>query len=281
MGLGAILEVVGIFCLASHLVDWPNPICAFGGEDTLSIETDDPAQALKERLKTMPDSLGIEIPDGPIGQAEAERIMSTAISAMKAQATVGPDAMSQDELAEFLARLDTPKPTTMVTVATSIPTKSSTPERPVDLSDLSDEELKRYGLERNWDYGFWQIHPCGVRKISASPWQTQSPPLDEFSAGLDVPKPTKRSDETPESDHSSEEEPESTIDERLRGSRLDALRRGKHCPLWTPFCWKRSAPDAISDADHSSEEELKKAADEGPEAAFIFCIPTPWMPLCI
>ncbi|KAH0345280.1 hypothetical protein KCU81_g4420, partial [Aureobasidium melanogenum] len=103
MGLAAILEVVGIFCLASRLVDWPNPICAFGGEDTLSIETDDPAQALKERLKTMPDSLSIEIPDGPIGQAEAERIMSTAISAMKAQATVGPDAMSQDELAEFLA----------------------------------------------------------------------------------------------------------------------------------------------------------------------------------
>ncbi|KAH0360463.1 hypothetical protein KCU65_g9366, partial [Aureobasidium melanogenum] len=270
MGLGAILEVVGIFCLASRLVDWPNPICAFGGEDTLSIETDNPAQALKERLETMQDNLGIEIPDGPIGQAEAERIMSTAISVMKAQATTGPDAMSQDEMAEFLARLDIPKPTPFSTVAATLPTERSTIQ-PTHHFPEDPEEETNWFLNEQCCGGPFQPRPCpcGLK------------PTTMLTVAASVPTKRSEPDEVTDSDHISEEEPKKTADEKLTGSRLDAWRRGKHCPLWTPFCWKRSTPDAISDADHSSEEELKKAADKGPEAAFIFCIPTPFAPICL
>ncbi|CAD0094804.1 unnamed protein product [Aureobasidium mustum] len=143
MGLAAILEIVNVFCLATKIIDWPNPLCTYGTDDSMSIETDDPSQALKNRLETMPDNLGIVIPDGPIGQLQAEGIMSTAISAMKSQATVGPDAMSQDELAEYLARLAAPEPTTMLTVAASLPTKRAEPEVLSESEHSSEQELKK------------------------------------------------------------------------------------------------------------------------------------------
>ncbi|KAH0378327.1 hypothetical protein KCU92_g8770, partial [Aureobasidium melanogenum] len=151
--VGGFFDIVNIFCLASRLVDWQNPICAYDDEDALSIETNDPSQALKERLETMPDNLGIEIPVGPIGKTEAERIMSTAISAMKSQATIGPDAMSQDELNEFMARLRAPNPTTMLTVAASVPTKRSEATSASDHS--SEEELKKTADEGPERAGFF------------------------------------------------------------------------------------------------------------------------------
>ncbi|KAG9522826.1 hypothetical protein KCU93_g6885, partial [Aureobasidium melanogenum] len=209
--VGGFFDIVNIFCLASRLVDWQNPICAYDDEDALSIETNDPSQALKERLETMPDNLGIEIPVGPIGETEAKRIMSTAISAMKSQATIGPDAMSQDELNEFMARLEAPKLTTMLTVPVSTPTKRSAPEAVADLPGLSDEELKKHGFRREWyECPTLMPFPC-LYGIFASP--TRLPPSDEFLARLDAPKPTKRSESTSASDHSSEEELKKTADE--------------------------------------------------------------------
>lgn len=70
-----------------------------------------------------------------------------------------------------------------------------------------------------------------------------------------------------------------TTDEELGGSHDDAWRKGIDCPHGVP-CLKSSASDSIPNANSSSEEGLKKAAEEGPEAAFIFCIFFFW-PFCI
>lgn len=128
MGFGEFFLGIEIFCLATRLIDFKTPVCAFDSYDQASIASigaNDPAQAIKERLMAMPNTMGIEIPEGPIGKAEAEGIMSSATSLMRAHATIGPDAMTEDELEAYMARLTIPEPTTMLTVATNTPTAQS------------------------------------------------------------------------------------------------------------------------------------------------------------
>lgn len=125
MGIGQFLLGVEIFCLATRIIDFKTPLCTFDSDKQASVASvggSDPSQAIKNRLMAMPNTMGIEVPEGPIGKAEAEGIMSSAISVMRAQATIGPDAMSEDELEAYMAKAMVPDPTTMLTVATNTPT---------------------------------------------------------------------------------------------------------------------------------------------------------------
>jgi hypothetical protein len=123
MGWGVFFEVVNAFCLCTRLVDLKPPVCTFDSDEQLaSIGVNDLSLSIKTRLMALPDTVAIQVPEGPIGKAEAEAIMTSAVSVMRAQATIGPDAMSEDELETFMAKLMAPEPTTMLTVATSMPT---------------------------------------------------------------------------------------------------------------------------------------------------------------
>ncbi|CAD0083221.1 unnamed protein product [Aureobasidium vineae] len=120
MGFWAIFEIIGVVCTVSDFLSVP--LCHPGDWDQASIDMKTPSQALKERLEAFPDDVRIEVPDGPIDEAEVENIMASAVSMMRSQVNVDPDAMTAEEVERFLDGLLAPKPTTMMTVATSKPT---------------------------------------------------------------------------------------------------------------------------------------------------------------
>lgn len=128
MGLSGFFEILNVFCLTTRIIDVKTPLCTFDSDEfawKASIGGNDPSQAIKLRLMAMPNTMGIEVPKGPIGKAEAEAIMSSAISSMRIEAFAGTDAMSEDELEYYMAQLMAPEPTTMLTVSASPPPTQS------------------------------------------------------------------------------------------------------------------------------------------------------------
>ncbi|KAG9566713.1 hypothetical protein KCU71_g4264, partial [Aureobasidium melanogenum] len=203
--MSEIISILTGLCYLSNLIDAPLPWCASGA----SADTNQIVKALVATSK-----LGVansNIAEGGIEQPYAESPLAKALQIIQSQPFPGLTALSEEELDKFLAGLEAPKLTTMLTVPVSMPTKRSTPEAVADLPGLSDEELKKYGFRREWyDCPTLMPIPC-LSEIFASP--TRLPPSDEFLARLDAPKPTKRSESTSASDHSSEEELEKTADE--------------------------------------------------------------------
>ncbi|CAD0107334.1 unnamed protein product [Aureobasidium uvarum] len=123
MGFWAIFEIIGVVCTVSDFIMFP--LCHPGEWDQASIDMSNPTQSLKERLEKLPADVRINIPDGPIDEADVESIMASAISMTRSQVNVDPDAMTAEELELFLDGLLAPKPTTMLTVAASKPTDQS------------------------------------------------------------------------------------------------------------------------------------------------------------
>jgi hypothetical protein len=63
----------------------------------------------------------------PLGVQTGQNALSKALSIIASQPTPGLAAMSEAELDSYLAGLGAPEPTTMLTVATSMPTMQSSP----------------------------------------------------------------------------------------------------------------------------------------------------------
>lgn len=78
---------------------------------------------------------------GGFGQSDAESPLAEALQIIQAHPSPGLETLSEEELDEFLAGLEVPKPTTMLTVATSMPTKRSRIEATRHFDDLSEEEI--------------------------------------------------------------------------------------------------------------------------------------------
>lgn len=87
------------------------------------------------------------IAEGGIEQHDAESSLAKAVRIIQTQPSPGLTALSKEELDEFLARLDASKPTTMLTVTTSMPTKRATPEVASETEHSPEEELKKTAVQ--------------------------------------------------------------------------------------------------------------------------------------
>ena len=109
-------------CFLTNLLDIPNPVCsAADSANTAQIiraltAAPAPIMANGVNIKS-PSPLGLQLPQ--------ESALSRALSILASQPTPGLAELSDAELERYIAGLDAPEPTTMLTVATSTPTVQS------------------------------------------------------------------------------------------------------------------------------------------------------------
>ena len=117
-GILKLITIISGSCLVSNLFKWKhNPFCnSIRGKDKHEI-----AKALLTAPISAPAMANID----PTLQSEEEDALFEALSIIGS--IPGLATMTEAELDSYLAGLDVPEPTTMLTVATSMPTMQSSP----------------------------------------------------------------------------------------------------------------------------------------------------------
>jgi hypothetical protein len=103
-------------CFTTNLAEAPIPL----RQSVLSAGTAQIVKAMIAPATPVIGNAGVDQP--PRLQPEQESALSKAFSIVMTQPTPGLAALSEAELDSYLAGLDAPVPTTMLTVATSAPT---------------------------------------------------------------------------------------------------------------------------------------------------------------
>ncbi|KAK6006723.1 hypothetical protein QM012_005731 [Aureobasidium pullulans] len=131
------------FCYVSNMLEISLPYCT-------AVKSGDKNAIVKSLVAaSKAGSANANFAQGGFGQSDEDSPIAQALQIISSQPSPGLDTLSEEELDEFLAGLEAPKPTTMLTVATSMPTKRSTPSR---YDPDAEAEMKRiadqFGLER-------------------------------------------------------------------------------------------------------------------------------------
>jgi hypothetical protein len=108
--------IIHTVCLLTKPLEIPNPWC----NDVLSANTAQIVKALVAPAAPVMANAGLDQPYRL--QPEQEIAISKALSIIASQPTPGLASLSEAELDSYLAGLEDPVPTTMLTVATSVPT---------------------------------------------------------------------------------------------------------------------------------------------------------------
>jgi hypothetical protein len=103
-------------CFTTNLAEVPNSL----RQSLLSADTAQIVKAMIAPATPVLENAGVDQPQRL--QPEQESALSKAFSIVMTQSTPGLVAFSEAELDNYLAGLDAPVPTTMLTVATSAPT---------------------------------------------------------------------------------------------------------------------------------------------------------------
>ncbi|KAH0029080.1 hypothetical protein KCU78_g3458, partial [Aureobasidium melanogenum] len=154
-------EIVTILtgaCYVANIIGLPLPWCPGGN----SGDTNQIVKALVATSKL--GAANSNIAQGGIEQPYAESPLTKAIQIIQSQPFPGLTALSEEELDKFLAGLEAPKATTMLTVPVSMPTKRSTIQATHHDPDVSDEEKKELTDEerrKNWRKNWWRC-PYGI-----------------------------------------------------------------------------------------------------------------------
>jgi hypothetical protein len=111
-----ISPIITSLCLLTRPLDIPNPWC----KEVLSANTAQIVKALVAPATPVMANVGLDQPHRL--QPEQESALIKALSIIASQPTPGLAALSEAELDSYLAGLEPPVPTTMLTVATSEPT---------------------------------------------------------------------------------------------------------------------------------------------------------------
>ncbi|KAH0274900.1 hypothetical protein KCU91_g4935, partial [Aureobasidium melanogenum] len=120
------------------------------------------------------------------GQSDEDSPLFQALQILQSQPSPGLDTLSEEELDRFLAGLEAPKPTTMLTVPVGMPTKRSTIQATHHDPDVSEEESCDADKERKTILDELGLEPCPCRHPSrisiklcpSSLYQKQRIPVD-------------------------------------------------------------------------------------------------------
>ncbi|KAG9604760.1 hypothetical protein KCU77_g4725, partial [Aureobasidium melanogenum] len=136
------ISILTGLCYVGNLINIPMPWCPGGN----SGDTNQIVKALVATSKL--GAANSKIAEGGIEQPYAESPLAKALQIIQSQPSPGLTALSEEELDKFLAGLENPKPTTMLTVPVSMPTKRSTIQATHHDPDVSGEES--YDADKEW-----------------------------------------------------------------------------------------------------------------------------------
>lgn len=145
------------FCYVSNMLEISLPYCT-------AVKSGDKNALVKSLVAaSKAGAANANFAQGGFGQSDAESPLAEALQIIQSHPSPGLETLSEEELDGFLAGLEAPKPTTMLTVATSMPTKRSRIELTHHFHDTSEEEISSIADEMSLVRCSWYVdipEPC-------------------------------------------------------------------------------------------------------------------------